>query len=422
MTDYYPYTSRKSLLEKCLLNAFKETWEEQEKEASEAIKLGEASTNENPYPYSSFSLKKVNQNFEIGGSELFVDATLLHLNMYNINQDLFRKSEIHRPKDGKEIYPQSTFISDSFFETTQIDEKISYNDAIKIIHNLYMLSPDMVYGVLLSSGSKFINPLHPLIAQSFVRNNGDEDSTAKKYKMIIYSYSNTIDNSRMKFYFNENYTKLFTDHILNLLAMLDIRSNFGSKITSYSKINQMLPANEISTWSKFTYQYEITNTSDKEFDDISMQPVQLINNGIAIPYYGVVAEKNNRNTGITGYQLSPMLSCNVGYPYVNIFDNNDVSVRSLSVCTGNFSSSSTEGKQSLNHANLNSPYFSETITEGSFTFAKICVKMSLGIYAEHFGLEPINFMPEEVLVPISFDEYKKLNPNSKLKDYLESIK
>jgi hypothetical protein len=60
---------------------------------------------------------------------------------------------------------------------------------------------------------------------------------------------------------------------------------------------------------------------------------------------------------------------------------------------------------------------------GSMTFAEICIKMSLGIYADAFGMEKISInVDEEEKKVISFEEYKKKNKNAKLKDYLLQIK
>lgn len=424
MTDYYPYQNRKSLIEKCLLNAFKETWRAKENEVRAAINDGQISTLEKKEPYASFNLKQVNQNFELGESELFTNTTLLHANMYDIDSSNFYMETTSRPKNGKEISIKTLRFDDSMFDTTQINERMSYNDAIKLLHNLYISSPTLIYGALLNDGSKFINPLHPLIAQSFIKNNGDQDADAKMYRIIIYTYKDNLSESKNKFVREPKYAKLFTDHLLGILAMLDIKSNFGSKITSYQQLRDSDNRDDVKTWSQFKYNYVIKNIQEgSSYSDVNLQPVQLINNGLAVPYYGIVAEKYNENHGTVGYQLSPMLSCNVGYPYVNIFDDGDISVRSLNVCTGNYSNTSKEGRLSLNHANLNSPYFSDTMGTGSLTFAEVCVKMSLGIYAEFFDLERINFMPEEEpALPISFEEYKKLNPTSTLKKYLESIK
>jgi len=430
MTDYYPYNNRKSLLERCLVDAFKNEWRNQEEDIREKInsKQIEDPVNGNPV-YETFSLSRANQSFEVGDSALFTKLTLLFDDMFNIDKEFFYykyENEKYRV-ESKAIEFDSTH-----FNVSQINEKISYTDAIKVLHSFYLSNPNTLYGALLHDGKKFINPLHPLNAQAIAKNHTDNNSKQlntildKKYKLIIYTYNDEKINHRTH-YFTPNLSKLFTVHILSTLAMLDVQSNFTSKIKDYRKVNSSVECdiNEAVAWRELIYFYKKENIDNSEYvSDIYLQPVQLINNGIATPYYGIVAEKklSLSATSTKGYQLSPMLSCNIGAPLHTHYDNGNVEVSALSVCTGNFSNTSTDGKLSLNHANLGSPYFRTVMGKGAYTFADISVKISLGIYAEILGLTKIEFMEQEEEKVQSFEDYKKKNPSHTLKKYLESIK
>lgn len=439
MTDYYPHEHRKSILESCLFYAFKEAWLDQEKSIAEMMKNSSAvakSTKEK-FAYEMFNLKSSNQTFNISDSELFAKSVSLVQNVESVV-----KKAINTVESGSKLRA-ITFRRQSFrsgdFSVSQIGEKMSYMEAIKFLHSLYISSPDILYGALLYDGTRFINPLHPINAQSLVKNIEKEDSEGtkptrdsmdlKRYKVMLYTYNNKENMIANKFLFDKNLEGVFTGQILNVLAMLQFESKEMMKITkwySFSDMNGQSHERQYQAhgWKTFKFNYETVNkNANGESSNIYLQPVQLVNDGIATPYYGIVAEKDHPGTsGTRGYQLSPMHSCNVGATYVKIYTTGNVSVEAGSVCTGRYQNKSEDGKLSLNHANLGSPYFRDILGYGSMTFADLCVKVSLGIYADAFGMEKISISVEEENNVISFEEYKKINKNAKLKDYLLKIK
>jgi hypothetical protein len=246
---------------------------------------------------------------------------------------------------------------------------------------------------------------------------------------MIYTYKQSFDKMDSALV-DDSMNAIFTTHLLTVLSMLELKSQFGTKITHIRSLSETLGTNNYSereawTFSKFQYSTETIRTNDAgvAVQDIHIQPVQLINSGIASPYYGIVAEKYSSG-GARGYQLSPMLSCNLGRAYTHINRNGEVEVPGVSVCTGSTHSNTSEaGRLTLNHANLGSPYFSDTLAHGSYQFANISIRMALGIYSEFFDLPKIDIMvtlPPKP--PISFDEFKRNYHNAKFSDYIQAIK
>ena len=424
MTNYYPHRNRMPFIEHCLFNAFKDEYAAQEKSLRDEMRSGAANEKHSPFAYESFNLGNSNQSFMIGESALFSETTSLLLNMYNTDKDTVHSS-LNSSTERNVLKPISLNFRSNDFDVMQIDTKMSFSNTISFIHKFYTDSPGLLYGVLLHNGSKFINPLHPLVAQSMIKSmNQSDDSLSKDvYKVIVYTYK---DKVKTDFLCNPKLNSIFLTQILNTLAMLDVRSSYSEKIVSIDPLRN--EATSIFDLQKIVYRTDqLSSNSGDIHSDLYMQPVQLINSGIVSPYYGIVAEKyptsGSQRGSVLGYQLSPMMSCNVGKPYTVITKDGSIVVEAGSVCTGIISNSSHEGRMTLNHANLSSPYFQEVMGAGSYTFADTSIMVSLSIYAELFGLTPISLsMPKEIKIPISFLEYKKTNPSASLSEYIIAMK
>ncbi|MCI4436833.1 MAG: hypothetical protein JHC33_08515, partial [Ignisphaera sp.] len=290
-------------------------------------------------------------------------------------------------------------------------------------HSFYLSSPGLMYGILLHNNKKFINPLHPLIAQS-VAKTLDKDASvldSAMYKVIIYTYKEAANDEHNAFFRNENLSKIFTDQIFNTLALLELKVELQKKIVSYNRIEDR-HTHGIYGYKDFIYKTEAINKGETT-ENLELQPVQLINYGIVFPYYGTVAQKHANMSNNKGYQLSPMLSPNIGFPRFSIVKKDkSLSIEGRGVCTGKLPQYSLNGKKSLNHANLGSPFFREVMASGAYTFADISMKVSLSIYAELFDLEKIDSFTQLEKPPISFVEFRLKHPSKGLKDYLLSIK
>lgn len=431
MTHYFPFERRQSLLEKCIALAFKEAWRETDQDIRAEAERINSQVADPIFAYEAFDLPKINQSFVVPESDAFSRSVLLWKNMYDVNKDNFSKDghTIH------EIQPHRYTFNTSLFDVSQVGTKMSLRQVIKMIHSLFTENQDLLYGVLLHDGKSFFNPLHPINAQALVRkyslekykqNEGQLD--AEIYKVMIYTYKNSFKDMN-KVLVNDSTNAIFTTHLLTVLSMLELKSQFGTKINHINSLNETLGTRhyndrEAWTYSRFQYSTEMirTNESGAAVQDIHIQPVQLINSGIASPYYGIVAEKYSPD-GIRGYQLSPMLSCNLGRVYTNINSKGEIEVPGVNVCTGSESNTSEAGRLTLNHANLDSPYFRDTLAHGAYQFANISIRMALGIYSEFFDLPKIDIMvtlPPKP--PISFDEFKRNNPNAKFSDYIYAIR
>lgn len=441
MINYYPFENRKPLIEQCILQAFKDTYKSQEESVKAEMKDGTLTEQTSTLIYESFKLSKLNQDYQIGNSALFTDTVSLFNKMHQSEPTFFSpRTERRNSQDMTSMRPSRRDFVGNDFDINQIDAKMTYADAMKFIHALYKSSPDTIYGVMLSNGNnKFFNPLHPLNAQAFVRkysmdkheNEFMSESSKAIYTVIIYSYK---DKPSLKKYndllFVKQYEDLFMSHLLSVLALMDNQKKITTKITQVYTLAQVNGTNnpnpyDVSTFDTFKYGYEIQEDSANNTypGDVYIQPVQLINTGLAYPFYGITAVKYIRGDSTLGYQLSPMHSCNIGEAYVYKAQDGSIDIPGGSVCTGNYNNTSPEGRATLNHANLSSAFFNSVMATGSYTFADVCVKLSLSIYAEFFGLDPISISSEpEIKIPISFEEFKRKHKDATLVQYLASIK
>jgi hypothetical protein len=419
MTNYAPVQHRRSLLEGCLLNAFEEEWREQEKECKLNIGSQTAVIQDNPYAYESFNLQNGEQTFSSLDNPIFTESLLLFKKMYDEDKTLMATSE---KSSLYQMMPDSRRFVTNHFDMMTIDSTMSFKEAIKFAHAFYLSSPGLMYGMLLHSNNKFINPLHPLITQSIVKTLDKDASSldASKYKVIIYTYNKESNES--DFFRNDNLAKIFTDQIFNTLALLELKVELQKKIVGYTQLNYS-ETNEPWKFREFVYRTEEISKDTKKTENLEFQPVQLINSGIVFPYYGTVAQKHLNMRDNKGYQLSPMLSPNIGFPSFTVDKvSGNITIDGRGVCTGKLQQYSINGKKSLNHANLGSPFFREVLASGAYTFADVSIKVSLSIYAELFDLERIDSFSQLEKPPISFVEFRLKNPTLGLKDYLASLK
>lgn len=431
MTNYFPHQNRKSLMESCLLNAMRDEYQNQEAIIKKQIADDSVTVTETPFAYETFDFKQADQNFLIGNSDLFSDTLLLFKKMHDIDPE-FMYVDYHT-SSRIQYKPRKDSFKNNHFDVAQIDGPFSYIDAVKFLHNLYISSPDLIYGALLHDGRKFINPLHPLIAQSFVKKASLESTlehtisqaSNAQYRIVLYTYKPSIINN--DFLFNDDFKSLFTSQILSSVALLDCKSSKTFKAKRLVPMtSQHLNANRHDAYYFRNIQYEYEEVrvpGAASGEEINLQPVQLVNDGLASPYYGIVAQRYVPGSGSHGYNLSPMFSCNIGRHLTEVRTDGTVSVPGASVCTGNFSNTSLAGRLSLNHANLGSPFYNDIVGQGSYTYAQAAVRIAVGIYAEYLDLQRIDFLPEQApKAPLSFEEFKRINPSATLKEYITGIK
>lgn len=346
------------------------------------------------------------------------------------------------PTRGQDLRPQYMyqFPSVGLFNIVTLDGTYTMEHSIEIIRDVYEASKDSFYGCLLKSNStgQYINPLHPLIAQAQVCS---DKVMAGTFKIIIYS----IDKEKFNVYEEEraikrvDYTSDVNNHIpagqlfskkYDTLFYDSIISNIGTIVEEedfHTRASSIIPTNDpfVVKYQTKDYDRDGNETTEAVGDDnFYLIPIQLINNGMAFPYYGTVEIRQPINsTYARGMQLSPMQSCNVGMQHI---DSNGVSMFG-SVCTGSLSNNSNNGRKSLNHANLSSPFFRDVLTVGALRYAQIANQVSLSLYGRIFKIDAIDFdfdgeMEKPIPEKMSFDDYKKVYEGALLNDYLQYVK
>lgn len=420
MKNYSPVRQLKSVLDTCIYNAFKDTWEYIKKETLLEIGGGRQNIETQPFSYESFKLNTSNQNFEVSSSPLFESAKQLFEKMYANDKTTVKNVKLQYDNEVNNIDFNS-----SMFDTSTISEKISYIDAIKLAHQLYVSSPELIYGMLLHDGNKFINPLHPIITHSFSKHYKENikniiaDASKEKYSIIIYTYKNGYKSGEIlndDFLYDDMHEELFANHIYSILALLEQKNEIYEK-----KISYVDTSNKNTMFDRYGHFEYTSKCNESSLFNVSLQPVQLVNDGIATPYYGIVAEQN-RNGDVYGYQLAPMLSCNLGRVYLQNRQDS-IKTSATSVCTGNFPKTSLAGKLSLNHAYLGSAYFKQIMARSAINFAQVSLKISISMYAELLELQPINMnFKKQKRILKSFASYKANNKDATLQDYLEYAK
>jgi hypothetical protein len=428
-----------SIFDACLKEAFKNEYYEQHrmlnnKKISEEYRNIE---NENESIFNKFDLSKANQLFTFKNSKLFDDITLLFHDMMKVSPESVNTRR--ESNTSLSIYQNASSISkdNSFFNLLEIDQHMLYFDAVKFAYEMQKSSPGQLYGILLKDSHGFINPLHPLIAQSLTRKYKDPNNERearrieeKYYKVFVYAYNQDMVSSSTIDLYDNRLNDIFKNHIFKCLAVLEQTFTSSVKITRVYDVRHSSNYNRVSekfasTFANLTYDYEEFFEDEQNKFDVNMEPVQVVNNGLVYPYYGIVGQKYSQNLSIRGYQLSPMLSPNIGRFAGMKTDNNGIETNSVvagSICTGNLNKMSEAGWRSLNHANLNSAFFADILNYGSFSFANICIDISLNIYASYLGLEPLNSNLKVKSIPISFATFKEMFKDKSFIDYIQYTK
>lgn len=444
MKKYGQYENHQTtILDACILNAFKNEYHEQcnilnEMHSNSILN----SVTKDEKIFNNFNLAKGNQLFKLKGSNLFNQSTLLFHDMYQIDKNcMYIKSS----QNKIELFTKGhTFNNnnqdnnnESFFDVVELDETMSYFNAVKFAYEMQKSSNGLLYGIVLKRNDIFINPLHPIIAQSLTKKHKDKANNSEynallnnQYNVFIYAYNKDVINECPFELFNNDLRDTFKNHIFNVLAMLEQTFESSTKISSINDIRNDRTAYNVSEYAPYQYR-ELSYIYEETFEDkeneynVNIEPVQVVNDKLIYPYYGIVAQKYSMTTSMKGYQLSPMLSPNVGSfrGSISMLDNNEkCSILGGSICTGRLSSSSENGWRSLNHANLGSPYFRDILSIGAFTFAKLSLDISLNIYARFLDLELLDIDLKQKSIPISFETFKKKGFGILFKEYIKYCK
>lgn len=431
ITDFLP--KRKTYLQTVIDSSFKEAQSKAIADVQEQIRNKSVlEAGEKINAIKSFNPAAQNQVLQINDSSVLLnDSKSIWIDSIELlNKQPDRNGDIFS-------HPKNTFAmpSHSVFEITSINDLYDIETCMSIIREVYESTKDTFYGCLLKSSSgTFVNPLHPIIAQSQSESNKPLKGTFRivifhikkdEFKKWSDGYKKNQERSGSTYTKDPDllYSKKYDSKFFN-----SIISNIGSIVESEES---MFVPSRIVDYTETSVRYEnilvdkdgnqIINDPNKTRDYLI--PVQLVNMGFVVPHYGLVEIKQMSGERYArGMQLSPMLSCNVGNPTIK----NSIPIYG-SVCTGGMVNDSNGGRNSLNHANLNSPFFRDLLCEGSFRYGQIANQISFSIYSKMFGHEPVVFdldesMPVKVPEKMSFDDYKKMFDGATLKDYLAYVR
>jgi len=416
MTNFNP--SQQTFLQTVINNSYIQEFNNIQREILDEIQEGNVGEN-------SDSKSSIDSAYTKNGSKFVFNIPATSV-LFESSKDIWKnmQNSFYKSGDsGETTIPNlsKVFPDDNCFSITTIDGTYDFNTCIHLIKSVYDGNKDSFYGALLrrTSNRGIINPLHPIIAQSQVFS---KKELSGNFTVIIYMVNKDMmnENDRLTkaILYSKEYDSLFYNSII---------ANIGSiteKETAFLKPKHLLPS---GNFTKVKYLCDYVDAQGNEIPESTKMkyliPVQLVNKGIVYPYYGLVLLEQDRRC--KGIQLSPMQSCNVGMQQFNAETNVPYFG---SVCTGILPNDSKKGRESLNHANLGSPYFREILMEGAFRYAQIANQVSLSLYSNMFDIGSVEFDFDidapPVVIPkrCSFEEYREAFPSATLIDYMAFIK
>lgn len=458
---------RASILEALLFQATRDAWKKQEQDTLQLINgnsvttasesgLESSASKKLKNAFKTFNMGSGHYTFNTGMNSLVDQLASLPYKMAQVEDELFAKDKNHQRYLRRDsdplylkyyLYGKEKSTVDGYIDLLQLSNPMPFKDIIAFLIKLYQENEDMLFGALIEKNGTFTNITHPFIAQGFIKRYEDPNEVKDNYRLILYTFKEgSLDKLKsskryacetLDFLATDQYNDMFKMHLIQTLAILEVEQEMFFKVTGYRNIDNYVSMNkngsqdllDVSTYAQFQYESEWV---DKEGNpirnsdyDLWMIPNHVVNDGVVAPFYGMSAVKYSRSRSCGGLHLSPMQSCNISSSFALVNRQyGSMTVNQTSVCTGSFSNDSQNGRDSLNHANLGSPYHRNIYASGSFQFALMCVKLSLSIYSEAFkDLPKVNFFEEKVIEKVkTFEEYKAEHPKATMKKYLEYVK
>lgn len=230
------------------------------------------------------------------------------------------------------------------------------------------------YGMVLSDGKgRFINPLHPIVAQDIVRNG----IPMEDYEIIYYALEQDIAIFKNTYYGSEN------KHIMSEVAKSLGYSEYSSENTEYIMRKYMEETEGLEYYVSINKEIEIGNQPN-----LIITPVHLADvNGIIYPYYGTIQSKRGRHR-FDSINLSPFVSGNVNNSTSLVDDIEEdhntiyVSTEYSNTCIGKYSNSEWTNLRHMNIMNAGSMYMSHTIPENWADYVHHCISTSITILKE----------------------------------------
>ncbi len=289
-----------------------------------------------------------------------------------------RKTAVKKPGD-----PMNR-ISSADFTQDYIEDEI-----LTIPYTKDMFLPTLIkdilsnvgtYGILVKKGDYIVNPGHPLIA--FLISTGML-TLPEEGEIHIFNWSSRVNNNvltapHQKFY-NDFYMGLFDD-IGSLVK--NMTSTKMETITPSSTINDIINNPIIGTENiPIKVRKEELSSSTGNINSLIV-PLQMLVSSVATPYYGVTQINHpTEEEYMTGYNVTPMFSGNIGMDWDSTF--NEVEFSSDNVCTDSYPRYSPVGWLTLSRVTTNNMYYEEIIIPGEvWYFTQASKIISTEIWAD----------------------------------------
>ena len=259
---------------------------------------------------------------------------------------------------------------------------MALEDALPIL--LDEAEEDTFYGVIaVDNESNKTNIFHPMVAMYLVKN--WESYKDKVFTYYVFQSDRLIrDTGAIEFYKDRLASLLFFKPV-ETYTQEEIWSSssqvIDNTVVSSRMGNDKLPQLYITSLGTTVYNVGTPQQSDNTFVFV---PQQILNTGIAFPYYGFSAVKTNGDNA-KAFNLCPMLSANIG-DYMNN-DDNDLS--QTNVCTGRLKKHTLEGIRSLNHSNLESPLNSDVLLTGWEQLVNASIETSVELLSSLVDIKTI---------------------------------
>ena len=300
-------------------------------------------------------------------------CSLLEKNMQN--------QSFGESKNTSRLSAHTVFYGNDYFEDPVVtEEMITAQEAVNLFYSL-----DNMYGMLLiNKDRKVFNPIHPITALYLAEYQQNEARFKAAFFKIKEDKLEQLRNESHTF----NFEALTNRIVLNYLSRVSAIYKTQMAVMSEDVIREIacLPLASV-LFNNATVNLENTLTNknqgklivdtvlNKEVKDSVfdiMIPVQILDKQYATPYYGIAQVINFENPQhLQGRSITPMLSCNFKSTDVNSYG---------AICCGRENSRFLEGLRVTNHANLNSPFFSDILCPGWYQWAEHCIELSKTFY------------------------------------------
>lgn len=270
----------------------------------------------------------------------------------------------------------------SIFNEIELSSCIKVNDQSDLETTLVfieaMIEKPEIYGVLLTDGAgNFLNPAHPIVAKR-IKEAGIEYFFEKPFKIIVYAWRNSSNSG---------------GRLTNIYNLSPLVAPITEPVMSVNGISNMLGLYTGHRHHPLTYiNADVTVNHRKLKSEYVVVPVQVAQyKGIVYPWYGVVARRVEE---YEGHNIGPMLSPNISCEFDSYnqdpdevdpeevlyeISNTRISSELFNVCTGSYPTASVEGLATLNVANFDSRYHTNSHCLDPVFIKSKMAEQSLGI-------------------------------------------